>query len=152
MSAYLASKPRQRKSLWIMNPNKLAAVELLVLFWELRGHKIIVFSDDLTTVQLYSSHLGRQCMTGAVLPLASSFKAPSKLPACACAPCRKNQKEGVGGEKGGMVHAVSSATDCSSACVTHCVPRGGRCMAMYANAERRACARGAAVQIPRRRV
>ena len=78
MSAYLDSKPRQQKMLWIMNPSKLAAVEFLVKYWEDRGHKIIVFSDDITAVTLYSHHLGRPCMTGAVVTV-PSLNAPFPL-------------------------------------------------------------------------
>jgi hypothetical protein len=88
MSAYLDSKPRQQKMLWIMNPSKLAAVEFLVKYWEDRGHKIIVFSDDITAVTLYSHHLGRPCMTGAVLTVPSLPRSlPSPFPPCRCAPC-----------------------------------------------------------------
>eukprot|EP00286_Rhodomonas_abbreviata_P030056 CAMPEP_0181300168 /NCGR_PEP_ID=MMETSP1101-20121128/6744_1 /TAXON_ID=46948 /ORGANISM="Rhodomonas abbreviata, Strain Caron Lab Isolate" /LENGTH=507 /DNA_ID=CAMNT_0023405383 /DNA_START=9 /DNA_END=1528 /DNA_ORIENTATION=+ len=64
MKQYLESTPRQRKDLWIMNPNKLAAVEYLVAYWEEEGHKIIVFSDDLRPVVAYSDWLQRRCMTG----------------------------------------------------------------------------------------
>jgi len=64
MDSYLTASKRERKDLWIMNPNKLAAVEFLVHFWEEQGHKIIVFSDDLRPVIAYSQHLGRKCMTG----------------------------------------------------------------------------------------
>jgi hypothetical protein len=71
--------------LWIMNPSKLAAVEFLVKYWEDRGHKIIVFSDDITAVTLYSHHLGRPCMTGAVLTVPSCPvpSLPLSLPAAA---------------------------------------------------------------------
>jgi hypothetical protein len=64
--------------LWILNPSKLAAVEFLVKYWEDRGHKIIVFSDDITAVTLYSHHLGRLCMTGAVVTV-PSLNAPFPL-------------------------------------------------------------------------
>ena len=37
-----------------MNPNKLAAVEFLVKYWEAQGNKIIVFSDDLRPIVAYS--------------------------------------------------------------------------------------------------
>ena len=45
MKQYLESGARERKDLWNMNPNKLAAVEYLVKYWEDQGHKILVFSD-----------------------------------------------------------------------------------------------------------
>ena len=64
MATYLTSTARLRKDLWIMNPNKFAAVQFLVRFWEERGHKIIVFSDDLRPVVAYSHHMNRPCMTG----------------------------------------------------------------------------------------
>lgn len=64
MKAYMERTPRQRKDLWIMNPNKLAAVEFLVKYWEAQGNKIIVFSDDLRPIVAYSDRMGRRCMTG----------------------------------------------------------------------------------------
>ncbi|EKX43955.1 ERCC3/XPB/SSL2/Rad25 nucleotide excision repair [Guillardia theta CCMP2712] len=64
MRTYLESTARQRKDLWIMNPNKLAAVEFLIHFWEEAGHKIIVFSDDLRPIVAYSDRMNRRCMTG----------------------------------------------------------------------------------------
>jgi len=170
MSAYLDSKARQRKSLWIMNPNKLAAVEHLVLFWELRGHKIIVFSDDLTTVQLYSYHLKRQCMTGAVLPAfpcpmlacpaspcpAHSFSLPvamlpSALPSPRSLPKASERERGQRGA-GWRMQAECLGWVCAGA-GTCCVDRVARLgwVGGYASAERRTCARGAAVQIPRQR-
>ncbi|KAJ1470425.1 P-loop containing nucleoside triphosphate hydrolase protein [Baffinella frigidus] len=64
MKCYLESEKRQRKDLWIMNPNKLTAVEFLVKYWEDQDHKIIVFSDDLRPVVAYSHRMGRHCLTG----------------------------------------------------------------------------------------
>ena len=64
MEKYLTSTPRERKDLWIMNPNKLAAVEFLVEFFEAKGDKIIVFSDALKPVEEYSRRMNRPCMTG----------------------------------------------------------------------------------------
>ncbi|KAG7352817.1 DNA repair helicase rad25 [Nitzschia inconspicua] len=65
MKEYLqASNARLKQLLYVMNPNKLRAVEFLVRFHEERGDKIIVFSDLVYSLKLYAEMLKRPLIYG----------------------------------------------------------------------------------------
>jgi len=61
---YLASTPRHRKLLYVMNPNKFRACEFLIKYHEQRGDKIIVFSDNIFALQTYAKKLGKPYIYG----------------------------------------------------------------------------------------
>lgn len=65
MKEYLmASNARLKQLLYVMNPNKLRAVEFLVRFHEERGDKIIVFSDLVYSLKLYAEMLKKPLIYG----------------------------------------------------------------------------------------
>jgi DNA excision repair protein ERCC-3 len=65
MKEYLmASNARLKQLLYVMNPNKLRAVEYLVRFHEDRGDKIIVFSDLVYSLKLYAEMLKKPLIYG----------------------------------------------------------------------------------------
>jgi len=48
----------------ILNPIKMRACEYLVKYHEARGDKIIIFCDDITSIECYCAHLKRPKITG----------------------------------------------------------------------------------------
>jgi DNA excision repair protein ERCC-3 len=65
MKEYLSvANARLKQLLYVMNPNKLRAVEFLVRFHEKRGDKIIVFSDLVYSLKLYAEMLKRPLIYG----------------------------------------------------------------------------------------
>lgn len=51
---YLSSDTKIKKALFNSNPNKLRACEYLIRYHEQRNDKILVFSDDIFTLKVYS--------------------------------------------------------------------------------------------------
>jgi DNA excision repair protein ERCC-3 len=49
---YLREKSRKRMLLYCMNPNKFQATQFLINYHEARGDKIIVFSDNVYTLEV----------------------------------------------------------------------------------------------------
>ncbi|KAI9667063.1 MAG: hypothetical protein M1831_001240 [Alyxoria varia] len=58
-SEYLAATARKRMLLYTMNPRKFQAAQFLIDYHERRGDKIIVFSDNVYTLQRYAKKLGK---------------------------------------------------------------------------------------------
>eukprot|EP00127_Corallochytrium_limacisporum_P000580 Clim_evm7s20 gene=Clim_evmTU7s20 len=63
---YLALEYSQlkQKLLWIMNPNKFHAVQALITYHEMRGDKIIVFSDNIFGLERYARKLDKPYIYG----------------------------------------------------------------------------------------
>lgn len=56
---------RKKQGLYVMNPNKFRACEYLIRFHEqVRGDKIIVFSDNLFALEQYAKKLGKPMICG----------------------------------------------------------------------------------------
>jgi len=49
---YLKEQSRKRQLLYCMNPSKFQACQFLINFHESRGDKIIVFSDNVFTLEV----------------------------------------------------------------------------------------------------
>lgn len=49
---------RKQQLLYILNPTKIRMCEYLTRYHERRGDKIIIFSDDVVALRLYSEALG----------------------------------------------------------------------------------------------
>jgi len=54
---YLKATPRRKRLIYIMNPNKFRACEYLVRMHEDKGHKVIIFSDNVFALKAYSQKL-----------------------------------------------------------------------------------------------
>lgn len=63
---YLREKPRRRSLLCTMNPNKFQACQFLIDYHEKRGDKIIVFSDNVHTLEAYSKKLKKPFIHGQI--------------------------------------------------------------------------------------
>lgn len=65
---YLREKSRKRMLLYCMNPKKFQACQFLIRYHEDRGDKIIVFSDNVYSLEasLCRSHASRSPADGAV--------------------------------------------------------------------------------------
>lgn len=63
---YLNAKPRKKILLYVANPNKLMTCQYLVKKHEAMGDKIIIFSDNLYIMELYSQHLKLPMIKGNV--------------------------------------------------------------------------------------
>lgn len=53
-----------RRHLWVMNPNKFQAMEYLIRDHEVRGDKVIVFSDDVFALQTFAKKLNKPYIFG----------------------------------------------------------------------------------------
>lgn len=62
---YLRETSRKQMLLYIMNPAKFQACQFLIHYHELRGDKIIVFSDNVYALQEYALKLGKPFIFGA---------------------------------------------------------------------------------------
>ena len=63
---YLNAKPRKKILLYVANPNKLMTCQYLVKKHESMGDKIIIFSDNLFVLELYSKYLALPMISGNV--------------------------------------------------------------------------------------
>jgi DNA excision repair protein ERCC-3 len=63
---YLNAKPRKKILLYVANPNKLMTCQYLVKKHEEMGDKIIIFSDNLYVLELYSKYLNLPMISGSV--------------------------------------------------------------------------------------
>lgn len=63
---YLREKARKRSLLCTMNPNKFQACQFLIDYHEKRGDKIIVFSDNVHTLEAYSKKLKKPFIHGQI--------------------------------------------------------------------------------------
>jgi DNA excision repair protein ERCC-3 len=63
---YLNAKPRKKILLYVANPNKLMTCQYLVKKHEAVGDKIIIFSDNLFVLELYSKYLALPMISGNV--------------------------------------------------------------------------------------
>jgi DNA excision repair protein ERCC-3 len=63
---YLRAKPRKRPLLCTMNPRKFQACQFLIDYHEKRGDKIIVFSDNVETLERYAKKLGKPYIHGQI--------------------------------------------------------------------------------------
>jgi len=61
---YLSAKPRKKILLYVANPNKLMTCQYLVKKHEAAGDKIIIFSDNLFVLELYSKALKLPVISG----------------------------------------------------------------------------------------
>ncbi|CAH2353453.1 general transcription and DNA repair factor IIH helicase subunit XPB [[Candida] railenensis] len=61
---YLRESARKRMLLYIMNPTKFQACQFLIHYHEMRGDKIIVFSDNVYALQEYALKLGKPFIYG----------------------------------------------------------------------------------------
>lgn len=61
---FIQQEARLKQLLYVMNPNKLRAVDFLVRFHEARGDKIIVFSDLVYSLKLYAEMLKKPLIYG----------------------------------------------------------------------------------------
>ena len=56
----------KKQALWVCNPNKLMACEYLMRFHEKWGDKVIIFSDNVFTIEKLGWTLGRPFIHGKV--------------------------------------------------------------------------------------
>ena len=63
-SEYLRATSRKRKLIYTLNPRKFQACQFLIDYHERRGDKIIVFSDDVYTLQVYAHKLNKAFIYG----------------------------------------------------------------------------------------
>ena len=63
---YLNARPRKKILLYVANPNKLMTCQYLVKKHEEMGDKIIIFSDNLFVLELYSKYLSLPMISGSV--------------------------------------------------------------------------------------
>lgn len=61
---YLDAKPRKKILLYVANPNKLITCQYLVKKHEAMGDKVIIFSDNLYVLELYSKSFGLPMISG----------------------------------------------------------------------------------------
>ena len=63
---YLNARPRKKILLYVANPNKLMTCQYLVKKHEAMGDKVIIFSDNLFVLELYSKYLALPMISGNV--------------------------------------------------------------------------------------
>ena len=78
---------RKQQLLYIMNPRKFRTCEYLVKYHEQRGDKIIIFSDDVVALRIYSTAMGRPYIYGETPEvernqILNNFKSSSSIVNC----------------------------------------------------------------------
>ena len=61
---YLLARPARKIQLYVANPNKLMVCQYLVRMHENNGDKIIIFSDNLSVLELYGQYMSLPVITG----------------------------------------------------------------------------------------
>lgn len=87
MSEYFKTTSNSKKDLLsVMNPNKIRACHYLIKSHEEKGHKILVFSDNVFALKVYANAIGRPFIYGKTSEKSriSTFSDFKYNPTCKC--------------------------------------------------------------------